>query len=179
MKAANTIRIAFAAKYVYITRMFRYEQIPLHWVNRLGFLVRRDLTSVFRAAHHRISPEEWAILLVLWKHSPQTPGALSDVTFKDRTTITRLLDGMVRKGLVSRSADASDRRRTVVAVSAKGTALQPELVALARGVINRALADIPPEDIETTTRTLRAMTENLLARPTPDETATESDHDKL
>ena len=33
-----------------------------------------------------------AILLVLWSKGPQTPGALADVTIKDRTTVTRLID---------------------------------------------------------------------------------------
>ncbi|SDX64461.1 MarR family winged helix-turn-helix transcriptional regulator [Roseicitreum antarcticum] len=142
--------------------MFNYEKIPLHWVNRLGFVLRKELSAVFREAGHPVSPEEWAILLVLWKQSPQTPGALADVTTKDRTTITRLIDAMVRKNLVSRSEDPDDRRRSVVAVSAHGVAMQEDLVRLAQGLINRALTDIPADDIETTTRTLRAMTENLL-----------------
>ncbi|SDX36212.1 hypothetical protein [Roseicitreum antarcticum] len=64
-----------------------HEEIPLHWINRLGFLVRRALGDQFRAAGHPVSPEEWAILLVLWKYGPRTPGALADVTIKDRTTI--------------------------------------------------------------------------------------------
>lgn len=145
--------------------MLDYEKIPLHWVNRLGFLLRRELSAMFRAANHPISPEEWAILLVLWKRSPQTPGALADVTIKDRTTITRLIDAMVRKNLVNRAEDPKDRRRSVVAVTAHGMAVQDELVSIAQTLIDQALGDISREDIETTTRTLRAMTENLLAAP--------------
>lgn len=142
--------------------MFNYERVTFHWVNRLGFLIRKELSAMFREASHPISPEEWAILLVLWEKGPQSPGILADVTIKDRTTVTRLIDAMVRKGLVNRTEDAHDRRRSVVAVSARGSALKSDLVPIAQTLITRSLVGIPPEDIQTTTRTLRAMTENLL-----------------
>lgn len=145
--------------------MFDYEKIPLHWVNRLSFLLRRELSTMFREANHPISSEEWAILLVLWKQSPQNPSALADVTIKDRTTITRLIDGMVSKNLVSRTEDPDDRRRSVVAITAQGLAIKDDLVPIARMLIDQALVNIPPEDIQTTIRTLRAMTENLVTPP--------------
>ncbi|ASM71316.1 MULTISPECIES: MarR family winged helix-turn-helix transcriptional regulator [Roseobacteraceae] len=120
------------------------------------------MSALFRAAGHPINPEEWAILLVLWKQSPQTPGALADVTIKDRTTVTRLIDAMVRKGLVIRTEDPDDRRRSIVAVSVHGHAVKSELIGIAQGLIDRTLGGIPREDIDTTTRTLQAMTQNLL-----------------
>ncbi|MEP1447707.1 MAG: MarR family transcriptional regulator [Paraglaciecola sp.] len=139
-----------------------YEKIPLHWVNRLGFLIRKELSVLFREAGHSISPEEWAILLVLWKKGPQSPSTLANVTIKDRTTVTRLIDGMVRKNLVTRQEEANDRRRNVIAVSAHGAALKSELVPIAQRLIKQSLGGIAYKDIETTTRTLQAMTENLL-----------------
>lgn len=145
--------------------MFDYEAIPLHWVNRLGFLTRKKLHALFGKAGHAVNPEEWAILLVLWQKGPQSPGAVAEVTFKDRTTVTRLIDAMVRKNLVTRTEDAVDRRRSVVSVSHRGKALGTELVPIAQRLIEQALAGIPAKDIETTTRTLRAMTVNLSAAP--------------
>ena len=145
--------------------MFDYEAIPLHWVNRLGFLTRKNLSALFRRAGHTVSPEEWAILLVLWQKGPQSPGALADVTFKDRTTVTRLIDTMVRKKLVTRTEDEMDRRKSVVALSTRGSDLEAELVSVAQTLIAQALDGISTEDIETTTRTLRAMTKNLSAAP--------------
>ncbi|WP_417812061.1 MarR family winged helix-turn-helix transcriptional regulator [Thalassospira alkalitolerans] len=142
--------------------MFDYEEIAIHWVNRLGFLTRKELSARFHQADHSISPEEWSLLLVLWKKGPQSPGALADVTIKDRTTVTRLLDGMVRKGLVTREEDPRDRRRSVVAVTPAGQEQKHELIRIAQGLIADALADIPAEDVTITIKTLKKMTENLL-----------------
>lgn len=155
--------------------MFDYEKNAFHWVNRLSFLIRKDLNTRFRKAGHAISPEEWAILLVLWKKGPQSPGALADVTIKDRTTVTRLIDAMVHKGLVTRTEDAHDRRRSVVAVSERGAALKSDLVPIAQTLIGGALAGISPEDIETTTRTLQKITENLLVMPSKTNERTPTD----
>lgn len=145
--------------------MFDYEEIPLHWVNRLSFLVRKELGQHFRAQGHDISPEEWAVLLILWKKGGQTPGALADVTFRDRTTITRLIDGMVKKNLVARREDPKDRRRSLVDLTTHAADLENILVPMARNVIARAMPGVSPQDLEITVRTLRQMTENLAGTP--------------
>lgn len=145
--------------------MFEYETIPLHWVNRLGFLVRKELALRFRAEGYDIGAEDWAVLLILWKKGPQTPGALADVTFRDRTTITRLIDGMVKKDLVTRREDAKDRRRSLVDITPYAFDLQGELVPIAHQVIAGAMPGVSHADLEATTRTLRRMTENLVGDP--------------
>ena len=145
--------------------MFDYEKIPLHWVNRLSFLVRKELAQRFRSAGHLVGPEEWAVLLVLWKKGAKTPSAMADVTVKDRTTVTRLIDGMVRKGLVERSEHPEDRRRSVITTSKRGNAIQRELVPIAKTLIAEATQGISAEDIETTNRTLKAMAANILGAP--------------
>lgn len=143
--------------------MFDPDSLIPYWVNRLGFLIRRDIAQRFQAAGHDVSPEEWAILLMLWKHGRLAPSILADLTIKDRTTITRLVDGMVRKRLVRRLPDPEDRRRMLISPSEQGAALRDHLVPLARDLIDTASAEIPAEDLETTRRTLRAMVQNLHA----------------
>lgn len=142
--------------------MIDYEKIPLHWVNRLSFLSRKTLSQKFEDNGLFISTEEWAILLILWSKGEQTPSALADVTFRDRTTITRLIDQMVKKGIVKRNHDDKDRRRVLIMVSEKGRNLEQELVPIAREMIGIALKGLSPQDIETTINTLKHMTDNLL-----------------
>ncbi|MBL4769169.1 MAG: MarR family transcriptional regulator [Rhodobacteraceae bacterium] len=143
--------------------MKNYETIPLHWINRLGFVVRKELARRFQECGYDVGPEEWAILLILWNKGAQTPSVLADATIRDRTTVTRLLDGMVAKGLVERNVDAKDRRKTRVQVSELGLSLKDGLIAVAQGLIAQTLDGLSPEDIETTVQTLRRMSHNLTA----------------
>lgn len=142
--------------------MMNYEKIALHWVNRLSFLTRKTLSQRFEENQHSVSAEEWAILLILWSKGEQTPSALAEVTFRDRTTITRLIDQMVRKDMVTRMHDDKDRRRVLIKASDNGQALKQDLVPIAQGMISQASEGISPQDIETTVKTLSAMTRNLL-----------------
>lgn len=142
--------------------MIDYEKIPLHWVNRLSFLSRKTLSQKFEDHGLFISTEEWAILLILWSKGEQTPSTLADVTFRDRTTITRLIDQMVKKGIVIREHDEKDRRRVLIKASEKGRNLEQELVPIAGDMISMATNGLSPQDIETTIKTLSHMTHNLL-----------------
>lgn len=149
------------------TQMDDYESIPLYWINRLGFVVRKELARRFQDNGFDISPEEWAILLILWNKGDQTPSVLADATIRDRTTVTRLLDGMVTKGLIKRETDPTDRRKMRVQVSDLGLSLKDGLVAVARDLITQTLDGITPEDAAQTVQTLRRMSLNLLPETEP------------
>ena len=135
-----------------------------YWINRLGFVLRRDLQDRFRANGIKMGAEEWAVLLLLWQEDGQTPGALAQRSVKDQTTLTRLLDGMVRKGLVNRTRDANDRRRVRVNLTTKGQGMQATLVPLAAGLIEQSQRGISTDDLQTTRRVLQQMTDNLLIK---------------
>lgn len=138
-----------------------YTELPFFWINRLSFALRKELVQRFNAAGHSVSAEEWAVLLVLWSRGPQTPGALSDATIRDPTTVTRLIDRMVKKGFVVRSENPADRRRSDISVTPAGARLEEELVPIAFELIGQLSEGVPPEDLETVRRTLRRLQENL------------------
>ncbi len=141
--------------------MFDFEAIPVHWANRLSFLSRKQLTGRFTEAGFDITAEEWATLLQLWACDGRSHGELAALTVRDRTTVTRLVDRLVKKGVVERRSDPSDRRRSEVVLTPTGRSLRGQLVPLAQGLLARAFDGISPEELVQTTRVLRAMTANL------------------
>jgi DNA-binding MarR family transcriptional regulator len=150
--------------------MFDYEEIPLHWVNRLGFLVRKELSRRFDAAGYPLSAEEWAVLLMVWETGEsreqepagKEPGQIAAATFRDRTTVTRLIDGMIKKDLVERHDDPSDRRKSRIVPSAHGQAIREPLIKIARGLIEETLWGLSKDEVETSVRVMRKMVSNLL-----------------
>ncbi|AVX02950.1 transcriptional regulator SlyA [Maritalea myrionectae] len=144
--------------------MENYEDVPIHWVNRLSFLSRRELGQRFAEAGHKISAEEWAVLLMLWQEDGRSPSGLADITFRDRTTVTRLLDGMVKKGLIVRKSDAQDRRKSKVFLTNHGQDLEGKLKPIAQELIAKSLRGMSAEEVEQLTFLLRKATKNLLAK---------------
>lgn len=141
--------------------MKHYTKLPFYWINHLSALSRKELSRRFADSGHDISIEEWAILLVLWTKDSVSPSELSDETIKDRTTVTRLIDTMVRKELVFRQENSVDRRRSDICLTELGKGMRDELFPIAMKLISQATADVPREDINTTIRTLQAFVKNL------------------
>lgn len=146
--------------------MMNFEDIPLHWVNRLSFLTRRELGQKFASAGHKISAEEWAVLLMLWQEDGRLPSAIAELTFRDRTTVTRLLDGMEKKEMIRRQADPRDRRKMRVFLTETGRALETILKPIAQELIAQAQQSLSVEEVAQLTLLLRKMTQNLTPNST-------------
>lgn len=146
--------------------MMNFEDIPLHWVNRLSFLTRRELGQKFASAGHKISAEEWAVLLMLWQEDGRLPSAIAELTFRDRTTVTRLLDGMEKKEMIRRQADPRDRRKMRVFLTETGRALEAILKPIAQELIAQAQQNLNVEEVAQLTLLLRKMTQNLTPNST-------------
>ena len=67
---------------------------------------------------------QYLVMLVLWKHTPQTDGSLGDMLHLDSGTLTPLLKRMEKAGLISRTRDATDERRVLIDVTPTGRDLK-------------------------------------------------------
>lgn len=83
-------------------------------------------------------------LETLLEYGPQTVRQLAERLGLDDSTVTRLVDVLVRDGLLERSrADSGDRRRVYVALSERGAELATTLEACADAYCERILQRIP------------------------------------
>jgi DNA-binding MarR family transcriptional regulator len=73
----------------------------------------------------------WRVLAALSARPGETVTGLAEACLLQQPTMTKLLDRMVRDGLVTRSQDARDRRVIRVALTPEGEAKAAELVAVA------------------------------------------------
>jgi len=142
--------------------MMKFENISLHWVNRLGFLTRRELSDRFKAAGYNVSAEEWAVLLLLWRKDGLAPSELASNTVRDRTTVTRLLDGMEKKRLIVRIADEVDRRRSKVVLTEEGKQLEAKLVPIAKQLIELAHDGLSDDEQSQLVNLMKKMSHNLM-----------------
>lgn len=133
----------------------------MYWVTRVHMRVREAAYTMFRDAGVEITPEQWMVLVRLWEQEGRTPSELSDVTFRDRPTMTRILDGMAVRGWLERRPDPVDARSRRVYLTVAGRELKAILVPRVRRLVQPMLDGISDADIETTRRTLRAVLANL------------------
>ena len=70
--------------------------------------VARRLQKNFRNAGLEITIEQWSILYHLWKEDGLSQQELCTRTFRDKASITRLIDNIEKLGLVERIASKED-----------------------------------------------------------------------
>ncbi|WP_430424491.1 MarR family winged helix-turn-helix transcriptional regulator [Phenylobacterium sp.] len=75
-------------------------------------------------ATHGLSPGRYSVLMALDVHRPHlAPSEIAERLGVTRATVTGLIDGLAREGLVAHTLDGADRRRKAIAITARGEAL--------------------------------------------------------
>ncbi|HEV3327053.1 MAG TPA: MarR family transcriptional regulator, partial [Puia sp.] len=72
--------------------------------------IARNLHKKFGAAGLKITIEQWSVLYHLWKEDGKSQQELCIATFRDKPSITRLVDNLEKQQLVKRVPSESDRR---------------------------------------------------------------------
>jgi DNA-binding MarR family transcriptional regulator len=131
------------------------------WIHRVYQATRNQMFRLFRDLGEDVTPEQWAVLIRLWEQDGRTQSQLSDETFRDRPTMSRILDGMQERGILEREVDPNDSRVRIVRLTRRGRALQKKLVPVVKGLVERVVEGIDEEDLITTRATLRKMFANV------------------
>lgn len=86
--------------------------------------VARRLRHLNRAtmAPWEVTPAQWRAINVLVEHGPLRLGDLAERLHIAPRSTTEVVDDLERRGLVERHPDPADRRATLVALTAEGTA---------------------------------------------------------
>ena len=90
---------------------------------KVSAAINRKLYRNFRQNGLEISPEQWTVLIFLWEKDGVTQQELCNATFKDKPSMTRLIDNMERQHLVVRISDKKDRRTNLIHLTKDGKEL--------------------------------------------------------
>jgi DNA-binding MarR family transcriptional regulator len=121
----------------------------------------RRLQKNFRQAGLDITIEQWSILYHLWKEDCLSQQELCNRTFRDKPSITRLIDNIEKQKLVKRMADKKDRRVNLVCLTDEGRKLQEQTVDIANQTMNEALVGVTKDEIELVKLVLQKVYDNL------------------
>ena len=93
-------------------------------ITKTGNLLRQVTAQRIRNEGINLTPEESVLMNQLWDRDKQTIAELRDWTVKEKSTLTRQLDGLAKKNLIKRVTSPTDRRSTHIHLTSKGKSLQ-------------------------------------------------------
>lgn len=107
-----------------------------HLTAHLGFwlrMVSNHVSHAFAAklADKEVTVAEWSLMRALYGKAPMPPSRLANEMGLSKGAITKLADRLIAKSLILREASAEDGRAQTLALTDRGTALVPDLAALA------------------------------------------------
>ncbi len=123
--------------------------------------VARRLQKNFRNAGLEITIEQWSILYHLWKEDCLSQQELCNRTFRDKPSITRLIDNLEKQKLVIRTSSKTDRRINLVCLTDNAKSLQQQTIDLANQTMNEALIGVEKDDIDVVKLVFQQVYDNL------------------
>ena len=119
-------------------------------INALLIQSKLDLTS-----------EMCAVLRLIWKKEGQKQKDLAEQLFKDKGSITKIIDNLEKRKLVERVSDTIDARNKKIMLTDSGRELEKVVLPLLDVFLDSITVAIETEELEITKRVLGQLIKKL------------------
>ena len=138
----------------------------------LPYLLNRAGSRIALAFSEEVRPlgatlQIWRVLAALRERDGRRMGDLSETTSIEVSTLTRLVDGMEKKGLVARRRDDADARAVMLHATPAGRRLTQRLVPIAERYETVALQGFAAHEAEMLKASLQRLFANMDALKKP------------
>ena len=146
------------------------------WDLRLGYLIH-DVSRLRRVSFDRelaplgITRSQWWVLAFISRNDGLAQTRLANDLDVGKVALGSLIDRLQSAGFVTRASDEKDRRVKRIFLTDKARDLIKRIEPVTETFNKRILAGIPRDDLETTSKTLYLMKQNLIALDLEDEAA--------
>ena len=140
---------------------FKKSELYSFITGKASTAIARRMQKNFKQNGIEITIEQWSVLYHLWKEDGMSQQALCDATFRDKPSITRLVDNLEKLQLLNRVASKDDRRINMIYLTPEAQELQEKAMELANQTLNEALEGVTHGQVEIAKEVLQKVYENL------------------
>src|ERR1700712_1398032 len=112
--------------YMSNNHFFKKGELYSFITGKASTAIARRLQKKFNGSGVNLTIEQWSVLYQLWKHDGASQQELCNATFRDKPSITRLIDNLEKIRLVKRVSDDKDRRINKVFLTKGALKLQED-----------------------------------------------------
>jgi DNA-binding MarR family transcriptional regulator len=140
---------------------FRKGELYSFITGKASTAIARRLQKKFNQAGLNLTIEQWSVLYHLWKEDGRSQQQLCNATFRDKPSITRLVDNMEKLNLVKRVPSEHDRRINLIYLTKQAQKMEEETMQLADQTLSEALKTVPADRIDICKEVLQIVYDNL------------------
>ena len=134
----------------------------LEAVGEVFFAMKRWAVQKIREMNYDITFEQVMVLILLEDEDGVSLGDLAKLIGREKTTITRMVDGLERLNLVVRVHSREDRRKRLIYLTDPGKQKIKEVKGFKPEILKVAIKGIDKEELRTTQKVLTKVFENLI-----------------
>lgn len=105
------------------------------------------------------------VIKIIERKAPCTAVDIASFLGRDKAQVTRLLNTLLEKNLISREPNPDDKRSHFLCTTDAGKAMVGKITEIDRETLQQMTRNLKPEELEEFQRIARLMTENLRALP--------------
>jgi DNA-binding MarR family transcriptional regulator len=96
--------------------------------NTVSNTIAREYRELFG-----LSIPDWRVMAVLGRFGPLSASGVCARTAMDKVTVSRAVSQLIEQKLIKRETDPTDRRRSILKLTARGARTHQKIVPIARG----------------------------------------------
>jgi DNA-binding MarR family transcriptional regulator len=132
-----------------------------HLMQELRNFTRKYIQKKIKEYDINLTFEMLEVMGCLWRKDGLNQQEIADRTFRDKSSMTYLLDNLIKRKLVKRSADKNDRRNKLIFLTKEGLALKDILHPWVADVYELASGEATNEDLKNGVLLISRMVNNL------------------
>lgn len=126
-------------------------------------LMNNRINQHFKDRNLPVTHEQWQILSRLYEADGLTQNKIAELNERDQPSVSRLVDNMIKRGLVKRVAHPTDARINLIYLTEEAKRMEEETTSLAMQTIKDATKDLPHHEVEMCLALLDRIRDNLKA----------------
>ena len=124
-------------------------------------LLSARLQHAFAANNIDITIEQWTLLFYLWEKDGLTPRELAISANKEKSTITRQIDALEKRNLITREPHYGDKRNKIIKLTKKGKSIKTGALGAANDVTMVSEENISEEELLIFKKVLKSIISNV------------------
>jgi MarR family transcriptional regulator, organic hydroperoxide resistance regulator len=138
------------------TSRSKYDEL-LRTIAQSWLMFRQKGKKMLAEMNYDLTFEQILVLQILEEEDGLMLGVLAEKADRERTTISRMVDGLEKRNLAIRISDKTDKRQKLVYLTKLGKKRNAEMAPLIEKFIQEAFSGVQNKNIEVTLETLKAI----------------------
>ena len=139
----------------------KLEDVYFFWIDRTVKAYRGYSQQELNKLGVKITSDQWVVLKRISEEEGINQKEVANSTFKDPASITRIIDGLEKKGWVERKTGNTDRRSFELFLTKEGKKLVKKVLPLAVDMRAQGLKGITQNELQALKVILNKITKNF------------------